>query len=194
MRPASLGCFISYFIKVFSMNKSIIASILALGLVSGMAHAAGQTGEVQFIGVVTQNTCDIVPEVDGTLSKNVIDLGTVSPNAVGSYKNFALKAKDPTQPGCVEFNGKTANVGWASAAFNADGLGYTSGTATDAIVKMETINAKANVAITSANNQGVEFDGTKLTAGEGFQFKAALKGGAKIGDFRSAAAFTVSYK
>ncbi len=176
------------------MNKSFIASVLALGFVSGMANAAGQTGEVQFIGVVTQNTCDIVPEIDGSLSKNVIDLGTVSPGDTGDYKNFALKAKDPTQQGCIDFNGKTANVGWASAAFNADGLGYTSGTATDAVVKMETVNAKVNAVITSANNQGVEFEGNKLTAGDGFQFKAALKGGNQVGDFRSAAAFTVSYK
>ncbi|EAX7734103.1 fimbrial protein [Salmonella enterica] len=176
------------------MNKSIIASVLALGLVSGMAHAAGQTGEVQFIGAVTQNTCDIVPEIDGSLSKNVVDLGTVAPGVTGDYKNFALKAKDPTQQGCVDFNGKTANVAWASAAFNADGLGYTSGTATDAVVKLETVNAKANAEITSANNQGVEFNGSDLTAGNGFKFKAALKSGNKIGDFRSAAAFTVSYK
>ncbi|EFB2482974.1 fimbrial protein [Escherichia coli] len=176
------------------MNKSIIASVLALGLVSGMAHADGQTGEVQFIGVVTQNTCDIVPEVDGTLAKNVVDLGTVAPGITGDYKNFALKAKDPAQQGCVDFNGKTANVAWASAAFTPEGLGYTSGTATDAIVKLETVNAKVNAVVTSANNQGVEFDGSKLTAGDGFQFKAALKGGNKIGDFRSAAAFTVSYK
>ncbi|EFD0578713.1 fimbrial protein [Escherichia coli] len=176
------------------MNKSIIASILAFGMVSGAAHAAGQTGEVQFIGVVTQNTCDIVPEVGGSLSKNVIDLGTVAPGVTGEYKNFALKAKDPTQQGCIDFNTKTANISWSSAAFNADGLGYTSGTATDSVVKLETVNAKVNAAITSANNQGVEFDGGKLTAGEGFQFKAALKGGNQIGDFRSAAAFTISYK
>ncbi len=176
------------------MNKSIIASILALGLVSSMAHAAGQTGEVEFIGVVTQNTCDIVPVVDGSMAKNVVDLGTVAPGITGDYKNFALMAKDPTQQGCIDFNGKTANVGWASAAFNSEGLGYTSGTATDAVVKMETVNAKANAVITSANNQGVEFNGSDLTGGAGFKFKAALKGGAKIGDFRSAAAFTVSYK
>lgn len=174
------------------MNKSIIASILALGLVSGMAHAAGQTGEVEFIGVVTQNTCDIVPEVEGSYSK-VVQLGTVAPGVTGDYKPFALKAKDPTQQGCIDFNGKTAKVSWASAGFNADGLGNISGTATDAIVKLETVNAKNNAPITSANNLGVEFNGSDLTGGDGFKFKAALKGGAKIGDFRSAAAFTVSY-
>ena len=176
------------------MNKSIIASILALGLVSGMAHADGQTGEVEFLGVVTNNTCDIVTEVEGAYSK-VVNLGTVAPNnKTLDYKSFALKAKDPTQPGCVDFNGKTAKVSWASAGFNADGLGNISGTATDAVAKLEAINAKSGpVSITSATNLSVEFNGNDLTAGDGFKFRAALKGGNKIGDYRSAAAFTVSY-
>lgn len=181
------------------MKKGIIASVIALSMASGMAHAAGQTGEVQFIGAVTQNTCDIVPEIDGAMSKNVIDLGTVVPNTLDAnlvYKDFALKAKDSTQQGCLDFNTKTATISWASAAFNPQGLGVTSGSATDAVVLMKTVNDKANAQalITSANNQDIEFNGSDLTNGVGFKFKAALKGGQVIGDFRSAAAFTVAYK
>ena len=48
------------------MKKSIIASVVALGLVSGMAQAGEK--EIQFVGSVTAVTCDIDPSVDGSTS------------------------------------------------------------------------------------------------------------------------------
>ncbi|ENW0636919.1 major pilin PefA, partial [Salmonella enterica] len=44
------------------MKKSIIASIIALGVLGGTAHAAN---EVTFLGSVSATTCDLTTSVNG---------------------------------------------------------------------------------------------------------------------------------
>lgn len=177
------------------MKKSIIASVIAMGMVSGAAYAAdAQTGNVQFSGSVSTETCNIVPEIEGGTVKNTVELGTVAPNGTGDYKNFAFKAANPADPACVALAipAKTATVSFASGALNGTGLGITSGTATDAYVMLESTNAKSNVNIT-LNKKAADFTADKLIA-DGLKFKAALKGGAKSGSFDSAIAFSMAYK
>ncbi|HBC0988745.1 TPA: fimbrial protein [Morganella morganii] len=176
------------------MKKSIIASIIALGMVSGVAHAAdAQTGEVLFTGSVTTETCNIVPEIEGSSVKNTIELGTVAPDGTGDYKNFAFKAANPADPACVALAvpTKTATVSLASGALTGNGLGITSGTATDAYVLLESTNAKTNVNVT-LNKKTADFTADKIIS-DGLKFKAALKGGNKSGSFDSAIAFSMSY-
>lgn len=177
------------------MKKSIIASVIALGMVSGIAHAAdAQTGEVLFTGSVTTETCNIVTDVDGGTAKDTVQLGTVKPNGMGAYKNFAFKAADPADAACVALaaSGKTASVTLNSGALNANGLGVTNGGATDAYVLLASTNAKTDVNITTSKRVA-EFDVANIVT-DGLKFKAGLKAGAKSGDFNSAVAFTMSYK
>ncbi|WP_265464716.1 fimbrial protein [Escherichia albertii] len=53
-------------------------------------------------------------------------------------------------------------------------------------------NAKSDQAVTK-KNQVVDFDAAKVI-GDGLAFKAQLQGGATAGDFRSAAAYAVTYQ
>ncbi|MGT1456898.1 fimbrial protein, partial [Salmonella enterica subsp. enterica serovar Typhimurium] len=83
-------------------------------------------------------------------------------------------------------------VFWASSALDGEGFGAASGTATDAKVRVESVNSK-NPGAVNANASTVDFEGANLTT-DGLQFKAKLKGGATEGDFKSVASFAVAYK
>ncbi|EPI1929319.1 major pilin PefA [Salmonella enterica subsp. enterica serovar Typhimurium] len=172
------------------MKKSIIASIIALGVLGGTAHAAN---EVTFLGSVSATTCDLTTSVNGAAQPNqVVQLGTVQANQPGNFVDFAMKPVDPNAQGCANLAQKTATVSWASAALDGEGFGATSGTATDAKVLVESVNSK-NPGAVNANASTVNFEGAKLTT-DGLQFKAKLKGGATEGDFKSVASFAVAYK
>lgn len=170
------------------MKKNLLAvSALALAVMSGSALAAN--GEVQFLGVVTDTTCDLKPETGGAVN-NLVQLGTVAKGTAGTVVNFALKA-DPAAPGCATLTGK-ATIGWAGP-FSATGLKAQSGLATDAWTKIDTVNADTT-AVQNINSTHLssQFDATQLTV-TGAQFTAQLNGGAIVGDYQSAAAFVVAY-
>lgn len=81
------------------MKKSIIASIIALGVLGGTAHAAN---EVTFLGSVSATTCDLTTSVNGAAQPNqVVQLGTVQANQPGNFVDFAMKPVDPNAQGCA---------------------------------------------------------------------------------------------
>lgn len=176
------------------MKKQFLAvSALALAVISGSALAAPQ--DVQFVGVVTDMTCDIKPEVNGTTG-NYVQLGSVKASTTGSDIQFALKADAGTGAnscGTMAAN-KTATVSWIGS-FDANGLTANSGAATDAVALIKTVNSSAaqQVTMTSGANEA-DFNAANLTNGTGLKFTAALKGGAQKGDYISSAAFLVQYK
>lgn len=173
------------------MKKSIIASVVALGVMSGYAHA----DQVIFTGAVTANTCQLAPSVNGnTLANQVVALPDVAPGATGNAVNFAMKPSNPAAAGCANLAGKTVSVGWSGAGLSAEGFKANPGSvASDATVLLTAKNSKtANTAI-NATVSAVEFEADKLTA-DGLQFEAKAKGGAQAGNFQSTASFTVAYK
>lgn len=170
------------------MKKNLLTvSALALAMMSGSVLAAN--GEVQFLGVVTDTTCNLKSEIGGAVS-NLVQLGTVAKSTAGTAVNFALKA-DAAQSGCSSLAGK-ATIGWAGP-FSTTGLKAQSGLATDAWTKIDTVNAQTT-AVQNINSTHLssDFDATKLTT-DGAQFTAQLNGGNITGDYRSAAAFVVAY-
>ncbi|ENE26187.1 hypothetical protein [Escherichia coli] len=183
------------------MKKSILASVIALGMVSGLAQAAGN--EVQFVGSVVATTCDL--EASGTgsdagLVKNIIELGQTKINTPGKEVTFAFKPVNnaQNQQNCEQLaagpNSKVV-LTWNSNAFDGqNGLGAISGAASDAFVKVQALNADTNnnvVMLTSGASQ--EFAAAKL-ASDGLQYKAQLVGKTTPGDFQTASKFTVYYK
>ncbi|EAT8962729.1 fimbrial protein [Salmonella enterica] len=176
------------------MKKQFLAvSALALAVMSGSALAAPQ--DVQFVGAVTDATCNIKPEVGGTTG-NYVQMGTVAKGGVQQTGiPFTLKAVPGTGNNACTLTGmSTASVSWVGN-FDSDGLKAQSGAAYDAKAIIEPVNAKANAPITNANTTS-EFDSNKLTATnpDGLQFTAKLKGGSQAGDYVSSAAFVVAYK
>ncbi|HAM4877256.1 TPA: fimbrial protein [Escherichia coli] len=178
------------------MKKSIIASIVALGLVSGLAQAADK--EVQFVGSVTTVTCDIDPSVDGSNSMmpGVIQLGSVKTGEAGTPVDFTFKPSAASQTDCdAMLDNGTVSLTWTSDKFTNDGLGAISGAATDAHVEITPQNANGVADFIKANGTTHEFSPTTLkTGGDGLKYQAALRGGQVAGDFQSAAKFNFSYK
>lgn len=79
------------------MKKSIIASIIALGVLGGTAHAAN---EVTFLGSVSATTCDLTTSVNGAAQPNqVVQLGTVQAGQEGTAVDFAMKPANPGSRG-----------------------------------------------------------------------------------------------
>ena len=181
------------------MKKSILASVIALGMVSGLAQAAGN--EVQFVGSVVATTCDL--EASGTgsdagLVKNIIALGQAEKGKGGKEVTFAFK---PVNDAANKTNcqglapNSTVVITWNSNAFDGqNGLKALSGAASDAFVTVQALNADTNnnvVMLTSGDSQ--EFAAAKL-ASDGLQYKAQLVGKIQPGDFQTASKFTVHYK
>ncbi|HCQ4576759.1 TPA: hypothetical protein OKV73_004631 [Escherichia albertii] len=180
------------------MKKTTIASLIAFGIFSGYACAGDAgTGQVEFIGSVTATTCDVsaIPQGGAFNAKSAINLGSVKVGSSGEEKIFSIKANNPADEGCRSLSKtNTAVIKMSSGAFTPSGLGAVSGAASDAYVKLTSVGAKQDMTITSANkDNGVSFVSSKLI-NEGFQFKAALHGGQKKGDFRTATNFTIDYQ
>ncbi|HAG4415422.1 TPA: fimbrial protein [Salmonella enterica] len=181
------------------MKKSILATVVALGLVSGMAHAAD---EVQFVGSVTSTTCEIIPSVNGVnngAAQEVIQLGAVKVNGQGDAVDFVFKPSAATDNAAscdAMLDTGVVTMTWTGNYFNGNGLGIATGAAKDARVEIKPVNAKAdNGTAILASATSNEFDPAKLkTGGEGLKYTAQLFGGATPGDFQTAAKFNFSYK
>ncbi|EAB1739356.1 hypothetical protein O3L50_004601 [Salmonella enterica] len=173
------------------MKKAIIASAIAVASLGMMNTASAGNGEVQFIGAVTATTCDLSPEVGGSVT-SLVQLGTASLNAAAAPVTFSLKA-DSGQSDCSALDAaKTATISWAGQ-FNAQGLANQNGTATGAWMKLTAQNAKTAAQVVTDSASSVEFAGDEIK-NNGALFEATLNGGAAAGDFKSAAAFVVAYK
>lgn len=171
--------------------KKIIISVLALSAMGMSGVVAAASGDVQFIGAVTATTCDLTPEVGGAVT-NMVQLGTASTSAAATPVHFTLKA-DNSQ-GCNALTSNDiAEISWGGP-FNATGLSNQGGTATDAWVKLSSVNAKTtNIVDMTASRLTVDFAGDTLNT-DGAKFSAELNGGTIPGNYSSAAAFVVAYK
>ncbi|ENB8500300.1 fimbrial protein [Escherichia albertii] len=170
------------------MKKLMAISVIAMSMAAGSAMAS--QGEIKFFGSVTATTCDVTPVIDGSVN-NLLQLGEVSPNSKGAEIPLVFKAKDAQGQDCQSLVGKTASVAW-DGPLNDQGIANQGGAATGAYVILTSTNAKSDQAVTK-KNQVVDFDAAKVI-GDGLAFKAQLQGGATAGDFRSAAAYAVTYQ
>ncbi|WP_407905104.1 hypothetical protein [Escherichia coli] len=176
------------------MNKKILASVIALGMLSGSAMAA----DIQFTGSVQQNTCDIQPSTSVGLGSNSIDLGVVAPGGHNvTPVQFALKpaATDGVSAaGCAEVaKQQDVMVTWTGGRFDGTALGASAGTATDAHVYFAPLNATDGTNAVAKNGTVNTFKASDLT-GDGLKYQAVLVGGQETGDFQSAVVATLSYK
>ncbi|MGL5343284.1 MAG: fimbrial protein PefA [Plesiomonas sp.] len=168
-------------------TQSLVASALALAVISGSVLAAH--GDVQFIGVVTDTTCDITVESAGAV-KNIVQLGTAKKGGTGPIVDFTLKTDGSLS--CTGLVGD-AIVGWAGP-FTTEGLAAQSGAAADAVAVIKTVNANTGGAVQSITKAltSTTFDANILDT-DGAKFHAQLNGGMQVGDYHSAAAFVVAY-
>ncbi|MCZ8880685.1 fimbrial protein (plasmid) [Escherichia albertii] len=171
------------------MKKLMAISVIAMSMAAGSAMAS--QGDVKFFGSVTEITCDVVPEVNGSVN-NMIQLGSVKKDTLGEEVSLVFKAADASGQDCAQLvSGKTASIAW-SGNLTSKGIGAQGGLAEDAYVVLKPKNGTNTNVITSANNVA-EFAAENV-AGNGLQFIAQLQGGQTVGDFQSAAAYAVSYK
>lgn len=188
--------FINYIFKMeLNMKtKMTLAAVLLGALVSSSAFA--NTGTINFIGSVSDTTCDFVGEQDGAQG-NTIDLGTHTVTEVNTGKtpvvNFALVGKKANGEVCeIKAPNTTVDISWvpASGAWNAMGLQNT-GTATNTAVKLMDKTGKEFSAVRGT----VNYKSADVVGGA-LPFKAQLvkSGVATAGTVISAAKFAVAYK
>ena len=189
------------------MKRSMIASIVALGMVSGLASGVAQAAanEVQFHGNVTTVTCDLTPSVDGSLNPNgpaLIELGDAKVSGEGKVVSFAFKPSSDAQnvAACDAIAKDTAisgvNLTWTGSKFGSAGLGALDGSAAaDSHVEIKPVNSKAqNATFVKASGETNTFERTVLQqGGDGLKYEAKLKAGATPGDFKAAATFNMTY-
>ncbi|ELD0539754.1 fimbrial protein [Escherichia coli] len=171
------------------MKKLICTPAIAIILITGPCWAS-QGGDIQFFGNVTEVTCDVTPEINGSVT-DLVQLGTVKTNTPGDKVNLVIKATSTAAGSCNQLSGKTAYIAW-SGNLNTNGLGAQGGAAQDAYVILKPVNGTDDNPITSADYVA-DFDATKATT-DGFKFTAQLQGGNTPGDFKSAAAYVVTYQ
>lgn len=179
------------------MKKLMIASAIAMTMAAGSAMAVTtnmgtQQNEIQFLGVVTEVTCDIDAVVDGAVN-NVVQLGTVKKGEEGDVKNIVLKAKNPAQ--CTGLDTvKKATIAFKGPLGDA-GLVNDKGTAEGAVVSLAAKNSEpANKAINKTDD--IATFPANLVTGAGYQFEAKLDAtnATATGTFDSALAYAVTYQ
>ena len=188
-------CSINYIFKMeLNMKtKMTLAAVLLGALVSSSAFA--NTGTINFIGSVSDTTCDFVGE-QGGVQGNTIDLGTHTVAVVNGDTtpviDFSLVGKKANGTACEIEAGKSVDISWvpASGAWGAMGLQNT-GTATNTAVKLMDKNSNVFSAVRDTVNY-VPAD----AVGGALPFKAQLvkSGVATAGTVISAAKFAVAYK
>ncbi|EFK9059092.1 fimbrial protein [Escherichia coli] len=173
------------------MKKLMVASAIAMIMTAGSAMAS-QQADIKFFGNVTEITCDVTPEVNGSVT-DTVQLGTVKKGVLGQEIPLVFKAKDAAGQECAQLvAGKTASVAW-TGKLTSEGIGAQGGLAQDAYVVLKPKNGKDSNKITSGNRV-TDFAAENVTNGDGLQFIAQLQGGQTPGDFQSAAAYAVTYK
>ncbi len=177
------------------MKKLLIASTIAMTIASGSAMAADtaapvQTGTVEFVGVVTTGTCDILVSV-GDKETNIIDLGTVVKGQRGTPVSFALKAKDASN--CVLSDNGAAEVLW-TGDLGLNGLVNSKGSAQAATAYLQAMNTKNGDQLITSNNSTVVFDANEVV-NEGLKFQATLDSSVRgtAGTFSSTGVYAVAY-
>lgn len=178
------------------MKKLMIASAIAMTMAAGSAMAAtdmgNQQNEIQFLGTVTEVTCDIDAVVDGNVN-NIVQLGTIKKGEEGQEKNIALKAKAGTT--CAGLDTKTATIAFRGP-LGTDGLENATGTAAGATVALVAKNAKTAGQNITKDQSNIEFPADEVNT-EGYKLTAKLKSNATkgtAGTFESALAYAVTYQ
>ncbi|MCU6343552.1 hypothetical protein KSU16_16195 [Escherichia coli] len=180
------------------MKKAIIASVIALTMGAGVAHAANNanagTIDLNFSGTVSTTTCALEPEVGGKNGIMGIQLGQTDKNTKGADIEVVFKPTADSATACAaattDFVMQWDGVG---SVFSADGLKASGGAATDSYVLVKATNAKVN------NNQQVNADGfqyefSKDDVISGLKYTMNLMGGAVVGDMTAAAQVKHWYK
>ena len=170
------------------MKITTIAALIATcALTSSAAYA---NSDVTFIGAVTAQTCEVLPEIDGAV-KNTLQLGSVAPSEQGTPVPFTLKGAGT---GCDALTAEmTASIAW-TGPFDATGLKAANGsTATDSHVLLSTANASTTPIIAMKEGATTANFAANLAITDGFKYTAVLDAGAIPGNFATAAAYTVAY-
>ncbi|EAM6659644.1 type 1 fimbrial protein [Salmonella enterica] len=166
-------------------TQMAVAAVMAMGLMSAGAMAAGNSGKVTFHGEVVDTPCNLEPGQDGTDVK--VEFGQLSMSqlnaGVNTTEQFTLKLKN-----CA-LAGKTASI-----VFNSTDVNTTTPTL------LNTNGSAKGLGIgIDGYTFGTEKDLKGLTDGKNdLNFTAvAQKLGADAvtaGDFKSIANFTINYK
>jgi type 1 fimbria pilin len=171
------------------MKITTIAALIATcALTSSAAYA---NSDVTFIGAVTAQTCEVLPEIDGAV-KNTLQLGSVAPSEQGTAVPFTLKAASSV--GCDALTADmTASIAW-TGPFDATGLKAANGsTAIDSHVLLSTVNASTTPVVAMKEGATTANFVANLASTDGFKYTAVLDAGATPGNFATAAAYTVAY-
>lgn len=179
------------------MKKLMIASAIAMAMTAGSAMAAvtnmgAQQNEIQFLGAVTEVTCDIDAVVDGAVN-NVVQLGTVKKGEESDAKSIVLKAKQGTT--CAGLDTKTATIAF-KGPLGDTGLENDNGTATGAVVSLVAKNSSTPDQSVNKGQNAIEFPGNLVNT-DGYKFEAKLNAKAAnaiAGTFDSALAYAVTYQ
>lgn len=175
-------------------NTITLAAVIIGALVSGSAAAA--TGTVNFIGSVTNVTCNFTPEMGGAFG-NTVDLGsyTVSDFSGGTHpvvKTFNLVGKNSNGSACTLTDATNVDITWTPAVgkWGNEGL-FNTGSAKNVEVKL--MDESNNVI--SANSQTVKYTG-KTEAILPFKAQLVQVGTAapEAGTVTASASFAVAYK
>lgn len=178
-------------------TTALSLTMMAL-LASGTVSA---NGEITLIGSVVPETCNLVPEVGGSVA-NTIQLGQAKVGSgkgdgVGVLVPFALTAKDG-DAGCAGLiggadNENTAEIAW-TGRFNENGLETSVAGAFVELKAGDNSDNEASKKVMNASNLIANFDANLID--DGLQFTAQLissEGALDVGNISVAAAYTVTY-
>lgn len=175
------------------MKMKSIAALCGLSLAVISSSTVAASGDIRFVGAVTDVTCNVQPSVNGAVN-NMVQLGTASLTTPATAVDFSLKSTGDA--GCTSLVSSDVVRIIFSGPLNMSGLINQSGSATGAMVKIKSVNASADNSVDiSQTSTSRSFPGSLFnsTTADGAKFTAQLVGGSAAGDYQSAVAFVVAY-
>lgn len=184
--------------------KRLALSLLLAGTFASTADAAGNTGTINFIGVLTATTCDYTLANSAGAAVPAIDLGTASITSFtrGSDVTFQLMP-DQTNPSCKH----PMSTGTPPAAQNivfevvpsaldANGVVNATGTATGAGIELSVKDKTGFVKLNSASPRVSDVDIDATTGAIPLKAAMVKAGSATVtaGTVAGGAIFAVTYK
>lgn len=182
------------------MKKGIIASVIALAMTGGAAHAADvNSATINFLGSVTEATCPLAVQLaDGSILQDggeiklqEVTAGTAPGQNAGTATTFKLVPQSASAAGCTGLAAnKTMAIEWSG--LDASGI-KVSGSADDTVLAFTGVNTKTQNTVLNSTDYTALFAADKLTS-EGFQFSVQPKAGVKKGSYNATAKFVASYQ
>ncbi|MRT15127.1 hypothetical protein GJV07_22875 [Enterobacteriaceae bacterium RIT711] len=176
------------------MKKRFALSLMIAGMFTSSVFAAGNTGTINFIGVLTDTTCNFSLANANGAHINAVDLGTHTATTFTNSTEVSFSLiPDQNVASCKTPGAKKVSFEVVPSGLNSAGVNNT-GTATNAAIKLEVQGQSGFTEISSATPKEADVKVDATTGAIPLKASMVSIGTATPGTVAGGAVFAVTYQ